>query len=146
MRSMPRYLRYLRIGFSITCGIVAVLLVVLWIRSYRAENVITIFRSNSIGWHVVFWDGQVAVTSAPYVRGNPGAWRLYNSWEPGIFGFNRFATPTSHSVKVPAWSIPTILASLATLPWPRWRFSLRTMLIVTTIIGLLLGLIIATTR
>src|SRR5436309_31493 len=31
---MPRFLRYLRIAFSATCGIACVLLVVLWVRSY----------------------------------------------------------------------------------------------------------------
>jgi hypothetical protein len=34
---MRRFLRYLRIAFSITCGIVCVLLIVLWVRSYRGR-------------------------------------------------------------------------------------------------------------
>ena len=31
---MRRFLRYLRIAFSVTCGIACVLLIVLWVRSY----------------------------------------------------------------------------------------------------------------
>ena len=34
LRSMPRFLRYLRIAFSATCVIACVLLIALWVRSY----------------------------------------------------------------------------------------------------------------
>jgi hypothetical protein len=44
---MRRSLRYLRIAFSVTCGIVAVLLCLLWVRSYWKKD--TIFRTYSNG-------------------------------------------------------------------------------------------------
>ena len=42
--------------------------------------------------------------------------------------------------------MPSFLAALAALFWFRWRFSLRTMLIATTLIAALLGLIVYLAR
>jgi hypothetical protein len=47
---------------------------------------------------------------------------------------------------VPHWFLVLVSALSGALPCLRCRFSLRTLLIATTIIGLALGLIIATTR
>jgi hypothetical protein len=43
------------------------------------------------------------------------------------------------------WSAVTLSAALAILPWLswlRWRFSLRTLLIATTLIAVVLGLVV----
>ena len=39
-----------------------------------------------------------------------------------------------------------LIATLAALPWIRWQFSLRTLLIATTLVAVVLGLIVYATR
>jgi hypothetical protein len=42
----------------------------------------------------------------------------------------------------PHWLLAVIMGLLAGVPWLRWRFSLRTLLIATTFIAAVLGLIV----
>jgi hypothetical protein len=44
---------------------------------------------------------------------------------------------------VPIWILVLSTVALALLPWIRWRFSLRTLLIATTLVALGLGLVVA---
>src|SRR5438067_2362540 len=43
---MRRFLRYLRIAFSVTCVIACVLLIVLWVRSYRWIDTLSGFNPS----------------------------------------------------------------------------------------------------
>jgi hypothetical protein len=67
---------------------------------------------------------------------------------PKSWWFQVMRFTTKNEFHAPQWFPVALAAMLGTLPWIRRpkRFSLRTLLIATTIIGLLLGLIIATTR
>jgi hypothetical protein len=58
------------------------------------------------------------------------------------------AFPGSQDVIVPHWWLIAAAAILTFTPWIRWskRYSLRTFLIITTALALILGLIIYTTR
>jgi hypothetical protein len=47
-----------------------------------------------------------------------------------------------NAVSIPYWPIALTSAILATLPWLRWQFSLRTLLIAMTILAAVLGLIV----
>jgi competence protein ComGC len=47
---------------------------------------------------------------------------------------------------VPMWFLVFSTATLATAPWLRWHFSLRTLLIATTLLALVLGLVVDETR
>lgn len=49
-----------------------------------------------------------------------------------------------HTVRFPHWFAVSLVTVVATAPW--WRFSLRTLLIATTIIALLLGLVVYASR
>jgi hypothetical protein len=40
----------------------------------------------------------------------------------------------------PGWVLGGLCVAVAGLPWLRWRFSLRTLLIVTTLVAVVLGL------
>jgi hypothetical protein len=42
---------------------------------------------------------------------------------------------------LPHWFVVGIVATLTSIPWLRWQFSLRTLLIATTLVAALLGLI-----
>ena len=46
------------------------------------------------------------------------------------------------SACLPLWPIVALTATLAPAPWPRWRFSLRTLLIATTLVAVVLGVIV----
>ena len=47
---------------------------------------------------------------------------------------------------IPYWPLVFVTSLLAVAPWLPYRFSLRTLLIAITLIGLILGAIIYTTR
>jgi hypothetical protein len=155
--------RKLRIAFSITCGIACVLLVVLWIRSYRSCDLL---RRNILGarLEVIAVEGRLKITrtgpqpnwiigplpsTLNYQLDQPEAETLVrhirgfaNSWG---FGIERGKIS---AILVPYWFPVIITGVVAGLPWLgiARRFSLRTLLIAMTLIGLILGLIIITTR
>ena len=151
---MPRYLRYLRIAFSAVCGIACALLVVLWVRSYSTLD--------NIAGHLPFNPG-VSSTSA-YGRVALGSlnarprwdWKYHNAVldeqsyggrpkEPRRwFIFQR--TPIMTSMGVPHGFLVFIATVFAIVPWIPRRFSLRTLLIATTLIAVVLGLVVWSTR
>ena len=47
------------------------------------------------------------------------------------------------SIRAPYYFIVSIVAVVGAIPWVRWRFRLRTLLIVTTLIAVGLGIIAA---
>ena len=54
----------------------------------------------------------------------------------------KFGSTGDGAIQFQYW-LPTIISgSLAAAPWLRWRFSLRTLLIATTLVALLLGLFV----
>jgi hypothetical protein len=148
-------MRFLRIGFSVLCGIVAVLLVLLWVRSY--------WWADFVYGHVTevhFLDlnsncGRLALSLQGELH-NPIHWKVYShpseqlDWMMGPskweFGKSKFGD--MWFVAIPHWFLITIFGAFSAAPWLRLnnRFSLRTLLIAITLAGLLLGLIIATTR
>jgi len=44
------------------------------------------------------------------------------------------------NLAIPIWLPILLLASLAVVPWMRWQFSLRTLLVATTLVAVVLGL------
>jgi hypothetical protein len=74
----PRFLRLLRIAFSAVCGIVCVLLIVFWVRSYsKVENLyVHAWGSNLLVFNSGL--GQFAVELLPPRPQNPN-WRFIRS-------------------------------------------------------------------
>ena len=144
----PRLIRGLRIAVSAVCGVMCLLLIFLWIRSYWREVVIGYVDSRNRELHFVSWNGGISVSTANHDPSNPGAWRKYVAWEPGIIGFGGFTTARSTSVKVPHWFPVLLFATLATLPLIRlrWKYSLRTLLIATTLVAVVFGLAVVSLR
>jgi hypothetical protein len=56
-----------------------------------------------------------------------------------VFGFST-ATYGGTQFQLPHWFFVGLCAGLAAIPWLRWRFSLRTLLIATTLLAVVLGL------
>jgi hypothetical protein len=74
-----------------------------------------------------------------YHRNTPNGER---GWDPrGMTG--RSWTHPASGIMLPHWAVVVFFGSLAILPWMphvRWRFSLRTLLIATTLVAVVLGL------
>jgi hypothetical protein len=152
--------RKLQIAWSVLCGIACVLLIALWVRSHRtcdrlhlpiSDSDRFIFESNQGRIMALFdWGGTWQVGLEP---DNPwgGSYLIEggvaNDW-PQITDY-RFAIlhgkPSGVFWIMPHWFPVLLLATSAVAPWYRrirWRFSLRTLLIATTLVAVVLGLVV----
>jgi hypothetical protein len=166
----PRLFKYLRIAFSAVCLIACVLLIVLWVRSYWSrqwayvrmlDNYVECstcrgrFGLQILGEH--FRPGERAI------KWNAGSKPLaidsqYTTFtDTPMSGFmtsvrtHRMSgniTLKSWQFVAPCWFMGGLCVAVAGLPWLRWswRFSLRTLLIATTLVAVLLGLIVYSVR
>jgi hypothetical protein len=155
---MRRYLRYLRIAFSATCLIAWVLVIALWVRSYwwydsiwhPEKGWLPNGYTSTLGDLSVHWDSE---------PGGP-RWRVYNqanenSWRREIsdrswikYRFHWNITGGCDSIGCPHWFACSVLAAIATLLWIPWSrgFSLRTLIIATTVVCVALGLAVYAVR
>jgi hypothetical protein len=148
--------RKLRIAWSVVWGVVAVLLVVLWARSYQkwdtiwSPSIITHdagMSSNEGGAYFFLYSTPPAPPSPLWQSRTITAdislnWR---SWQRRMtfagFGITRLGTMTI--LLLPHWFCKLLIGSFATAPWlsrAQRRFSLRTLLIATTLVAVVLGL------
>ena len=150
--------RKLRIAWSVFWGFAALLLIVLWVRSYWWVEEFAVPLTNKYYFGAAYSPGCIGFAIHPmgqlssskikrFQRFPTESWleairqdRLQNIsriW--GTFDFRR------HSYIAPDWFVLIVLAALAVAPWIRhlrWQFSLRTLLIVTTLVAVGLGLIV----
>ena len=125
--------RKLRIAWSVAWGALVLLLVALWVRSYWAYD-------RFIGRHP---NGLIAYSNK------------------GVYIFSTYPL-LAPDVNVPWWFLVrraqgmavclpfsltvAVACAVSTAPWIRWRFSLRTLLVATTLIAIGLGLAIYAAR
>jgi hypothetical protein len=142
--------RKLRIAWSVGCGIACVLLIVLWVRSYTPTDELKLPIGFLHFAHFDTYHGELRVLSfvtstprgfdydhvdvadlgnTPYAKRRFYFARPENSW--GIF-----------ELWLPFWFLSLVGTGIAVLPWLPWRFSLRTLLIATTIVAVVLGLVV----
>src|SRR4051812_4306798 len=147
--------RKLRIAWSVGWVVTASLLIVLWVRSLNYMNRVTwhYWMPNAVQLGTV--PGQVHITTfvdrpiIPYPQNNPG----YKVWTDSfenirLYGgkmywwFEASLKPTGVRLVIPDWFLIVLSATLATAPWIHCskRFSLRTLLIATTLVAVVLGL------
>jgi hypothetical protein len=133
-------LNYLRITVTALSLTACVLIVALWVRSYWVQ------------------DGFLRVSTAnlQIIGSNRGAF----SFQTRTFGFplhgwRHISGPVDENhglflwyvicgityIKVPHWLVALIGAGVAAMPWIGWRFSLRSLLIVTTLVAVGLGIV-----
>jgi hypothetical protein len=154
--------RSLRIAWSVAWGLVAVLLVALWVRSYwkldgisgdrgsefiyfdvfmgrayysRSSQEASLPARPQIPWH--FFDNPIVDTDlTPRVSDSTGSHHFMGS------GWNVFAN--GWEISLALWWPVLISGVLATAAWTRqkWQFSLRTFLIAMTLVAAVLGLIV----
>jgi hypothetical protein len=138
--------RKLRITWSVGCAIVCVLLIVLCVRSYWSDD----WFQGGINSRVIqgaSFDG--IVSCFVLAEGSGSRWRWWSEPEA-----SRAVVMRTHSlwaceriginywVKFPYWFPVVFFASVGPVPWLHWRFTLRTLLIATTLIAVVLGLVV----
>jgi hypothetical protein len=145
--------RKLRIAWSVGWGILAVLLTVLWVRSYwrvdfmrLGEDRVCMSIDGSVHTLCVIFGPSFGGTlfSRDHVfrfnLGTPKYSLLGVGYDP--FEYGTWAV-------VPHWFLVLLFATIGTYaftPWLHWHFSLRTLLIATTLLAVVLGVAVWTAR
>jgi len=151
--------RKLRIAFAVTCLIVCVLLIVLWVRSYWRLDVVQYgfldtwgFTANSTNGRLLFFRQELASNYFPRWQASSVSDQPWiNTYFPArssTLGFRFERVPASVIVQIPHWFPILVTGALAAATGLQvakslrgyYRFSLRTLLIVTTLIAVGLGL------
>jgi hypothetical protein len=147
--------RKLRIAWSVFWGIATVLLIVLWMRSYGTWD--RCFwtgkyhgrQLNSMLGHVMLVVAELPKQTVPfYIARTPIEDRFKTSFDKNVLGFYFEHSPRVLRIEVPFWSILLVSITTGAASWIRWkwRFSLRTLLIATTLVAVVLGLAVYWTR
>ena len=146
-----KYLK-LRIAFSATCLIACVLLVVLWVRSYKyadiAHHAPMRYEAISVRGRLKLSRLAVYLPVAQPVLSYPVGERLTDVIETHVIVLANpagFGVVDHRSILLPHWFMVTVSAILAGLPWVR-RFTVRTLLIATTLVAVVLGAVVYATR
>jgi hypothetical protein len=141
--------RKLRIAWSVVWGLAAALLIVLWVRSYSWFD---LYSVRPLGGHEFQIDqsaGKIRILISSILDASqPVGFRSFpltddlidNDQTTPVFG-----TWRERSIRVihgPHWFAVMLSCAFAMLPWACSRFSLRTLLIATTLVAVVLGLIV----
>jgi hypothetical protein len=150
--------RKLRIAFSTVCGILCLLLLALWVRSYWVCDNVYRVSPNMVATTIGASSGTVYLVRLDNLMATGNTYEAHG-WEYASdkptevspkwqFTMGHLANSAVGVVNVhlPFWLIALSWAVLAMLPWLRWRFSLRTLLIAMTLIAVGLGVVIYAIR
>jgi hypothetical protein len=146
-----RVFRFLRIGWSVGCGIVCLLLIVLWVRSDWSSDSQQLITSKN-RYEVSSSDGQLIVVRRTRFFKSLEALLAYpDDLKPALtknttLGFGRYLDDNFSGVSFAYWLLVPTTAMVAAIPWPRWRFSLRTLLIAMTVVAVVIGVIVVLSR
>jgi hypothetical protein len=154
----PQQFRRTRIAMAVFFGVVTVLLCLVWVRSYQQNEIysrvsktgrlITV-GANSGSVYLVTMRHKLTppnVGSPPYRTGfiwQTHGWRYsagevsQTRWLPLIESMR-----TGIHVSTPLWFAVSIVLAGGLLPWCTPHFSLRTMLIATTLVACVMGLVV----
>jgi hypothetical protein len=147
---MRIYLPYLRIAWTVACGVACVLLIVLWVRSYTWRDDIwwqlgtVTHYAGSYPGHLGFAESIDPFESTWSVDWNMRSERMEVGTDASkiLESVSKATGPFIRPRLLPIWLPILIATSLSIAPWLRWRFTLRTLLIVTTLVAVVLGLIV----
>ena len=145
--------RKLRIAWSVAWGLSCVLLIALWVRSYQWTDKVGRRSANGRTTTFVSNRGSIKllddVINLPRKRIPAHGWQLstgeyYHLAKPPAFEWRTSGNFTV--VRVPSWFLVFSLSGLGILPWLRWKYSLRTLLIAITLVAVGLGLVVYVIR
>jgi hypothetical protein len=150
----------LRIAWSVVWGLFAVLLVVLWVRSYYRCDLLRGIATPA-GCDIYSDCGRLAFCwfTSPVTReGMIDKWKN-NQERSGLIEDNFFSPIASHGFGyhrddlevdffASHWAAALLMLALTAAPWLPWskRFSLRTLLFGTTLVAVVLGLVVWASR
>ena len=145
-------LRYLRIAFSVACGILCLLLIALLVRSYHTRDSLWwpgrahAVQINSLSGHIVlFVESRPSPAQfVPFkIAHNAIAGRFKSLFNNNVLGFYFERHPGGLRLDMPHWFFVLTGLLISAIPWfvEKWRFSLRMLLIAMTLIAVLLGII-----
>jgi hypothetical protein len=149
-------LHYLRIAVTAPCLTVCVLLIGLWVRSYGwTDQVVGIKPNSPVPIGIVSEEGELALVTSTYFS---EVWDI-STWEirsekdyrfllDTFFGFAFFHEHRDIGLVIPHWFVALVFMALAAAPWIHRlkRFSLRTLLIATTLVAIVLAVVIYLAR
>jgi hypothetical protein len=139
--------RKLRIAWSVAWGVVSLLLIVLWVRSYWWGDYLSVNCGTFCNFYLEADDGELNAIFGPPVH--PSSWIDYGSmyghrdYSHMVFGFyfgGYEMFPDIWGAVAPFWFLVPAAAVVAAAPWVKCRFSLRTMLIAMSLVAVGLGL------
>jgi hypothetical protein len=153
----PRVLLGLRIAFTAVCGLTAVLLCVLWVQGYSYPGGWGVFRNSAFTGFAPdellntpknSWILGVGANCGNLTVGyGSDFWKTQALMEAGarppklVRGFACYPMPGGGwQVSIPNCLGVLIAVGIAGLPWLPWQFSLRNLLIATTLVAVVLGL------
>ena len=143
--------RKLRIAWSVAWGIVAVLLIVLWVRSYWWSDSLAVpVPYSTVGG--ISYCGSLILGEQETSDAMPWHWSLRIQDYPWLpdemdkhrdpWGIGLVKSPGGLRLEVPHFVAIIVVSLVAIGAWREWRFSLRTLLIATTLVAVGLGLIV----
>jgi hypothetical protein len=147
--------RKLRIAWSVVWTLVCALLTVLWVRSYWVHDVVQIIVLKRAA---EFWSAKGEVFLNIYSESDHGFFRIEHFsfdvdsfiWQVNytLAGFYIGKDGDVWLVRTPFWFVVPLAAAIITVPWlhKHFHFTLRTLLIATTLFALLLGLVVYASR
>jgi len=131
----------LRIAWSVICGIACVLLIVLWVRSYsHSSGRLTHLDARQRMFSLWSRNGAVLVSAADRGTGYRNGWTIHFV-QDSFLGFGFAGNAQAYSIQMPYWFPLAAVGIAGVAPWISRanRFSLRTLLIATTVVALALG-------
>jgi hypothetical protein len=146
-------LKYVRITVTALCLTACVLVIALWVRSYwyvdavffrPADGVFVVAMSVPGGVGVVKYDEEYV--DSPAFHTEPTANWLRGRPDPSLGMHWLSFYVDEDGCGAPYWLLLLVAISLATAPYRRFwsnRFSLRTLLIATTLVAMALGIVVA---
>jgi hypothetical protein len=148
--------RKLRIAFSAVYGVLCLLLIALWVRSYSYRDNIQRMQPprfcnvTSLRGRIEYSDTDVSHRSNQYPFREFQDWNLRSSPARTYLAsqitsarkVDYYRSPLRTTIVFPHWLPVVVVGVLAAVPWMYWskRFSLRTLLLATTLVAILLGL------
>jgi hypothetical protein len=129
--------RKLRIAVSVFFGVLTIVLCVLWVRSYSKQDTL-----NTRWYFIASFRGQLfADTGFLGERFDGRDTHTLYTMTPDPVDQRYTWQPIAPVKRIPYWVLVAIAGSIAAIPWrPAFRFSLRTLLIATTLVAVVLGL------
>ena len=149
-------LKCLRIAVTALSLTACVLLIALWVRSYRKFEWVVI-RVPGAYLRIVSYPAALQIMKEPFFVDEQLAqspWQIHERpRHPSVTGYylpritkGQWPFLSEAVLIVPYWVLLSVAALLAALPWIRQlgrRFSLRTLFIATTLVAVGLGIVIA---